>query len=194
MKLKALLIGCLLAVSIPKAMAHNLPSHVGLPAPAMVEESIGTTTYEVGRIEIKARPQQVWQVLTDYNNAPKIFPCLEKSSVLQSNGSVKLVSQTIKPSGIPTTFNYTLELKETAPDLLEFRRVSGAFKDNRGWWKLQPIAGGEKTLVTFAKHLDAGFFIPQMIVIHQLKIDMPAVLLALKAEAEQLGDIAHQTL
>src|SRR5262249_40769339 len=106
--------------------------------PALSEEVIGKKTFEVARVQVKARPEKIWQILTDYNKAPVIFENLKKCEILKNDGSTKTVRHVIHPSGYPGTFNYILEVREIAPRTLEWHRLSGDFKEVDGFWRLEP--------------------------------------------------------
>lgn len=151
---------------------------------SITEEMMHGKTYTVARVSVKASPDKVWQILSDYDNAPKVFPQLKKSKLLQDHGSSKIVKHVLAPSGMPGTFEYTVEVKENAPHSLEWHRVSGAFKQVDGYWKLEPLDGGHTTLVTYASYVDGGFLIPQPLVRRQCRIDMPEVMTTLKSQAE----------
>ncbi len=159
-------------------------------AKALASSAKGTTEakdgkiYAVEKTVINASPQAVWRVLTDYQNAAEVFPYLEKCEVIEDLGNKKLVTHVIRPTNMFAPFEYVLELKESPPYLLEFNRVSGAFKHNSGYWKLEPLSEGKQTQVTFAKYLDTGLFVPQIMVRRLLASEMPPVLKALKAQAE----------
>lgn len=164
---------------IPSAVAK------GDSAPHPVsEETMGGKSYCVTHVVVKARPEQVWRVLSDYPNAPSVFPQLKNCQVLEDRGTTKIVRHVIEPSGVPGRYKYVLELKETAPHAMEWHRVSGDFKEVDGFWKLEPLEGGRATFVTYSTHVNGGMFIPQTLIKHQCKVDMPAVMTSLKAQAE----------
>jgi ribosome-associated toxin RatA of RatAB toxin-antitoxin module len=160
--------------------------------PGITDETINGKTYCVTRTLVKAKPDQVWQILTDYRHAVNIFPLLKKCEVLENHGSTKIAKHEIAPSGIPDTFEYILEVHETAPKLMEWRRISGDFKEVEGSWKLEPANNGKYTEVTYSSHVTGGFLMPQMIIKHQAHIDMPDTLLALKKHAESTTQIASR--
>jgi ribosome-associated toxin RatA of RatAB toxin-antitoxin module len=161
------------------AKGHHESKHENLS-----EELMHGKTYTVARVSIKASPDKVWQILSDYDNAPKVFPQLKKSKLMQDHGSSKIVKHVLAPSGLPGTYEYIVEVKESAPHSLEWHRVSGAFKQVDGYWKLEPLDGGHTTLVTYASYVDGGFLMPQPLVRRQCRIDMPEVMTTLKAQAE----------
>lgn len=150
----------------------------------VTEEVINGKSFCVIKESIKARPEAVWQILTDYANATKVFPQLKKCHVVADHGSTKVLKHTVAPSGVPGTYEYTIELKESAPKALEWHRMSGAFKEVDGYWKLEPIEGGHSTLVTYSAYVNGGFFMPQPLVKRQCKIDMPQIMSTLRSEAE----------
>ena len=153
------------------------------------EELMHGKTYTVSKVTVKASPDKVWQVLSDYDNASRVFPQMKKCKLLQDHGHSKLVKHVISPSGLPGSYEYTVEVKENAPHSMEWHRVSGAFKQVDGYWKLEPLDGGRTTLVTYASHVDGGIFIPQALVRRQCKIDMPGVLNTLKTQSESIASV-----
>jgi ribosome-associated toxin RatA of RatAB toxin-antitoxin module len=124
----------------------------------------------------------VWAVLTDYNGAASIFSNLSKSKLVSSSGPVKLVAFTTKANVLK--FDYTLEVTEKDQELIEWKRSSGAFQANDGYWKLEPLDNGRATLVSYAKHVDGGFFYPQPLVKKLVRESIPAIFSDLKAAAE----------
>jgi len=151
----------------------------------VAEEQMHGRTYIVARVLVKAPPEKVFQILADYDHADKVFPQVRKCKLVADKGASKLVSHEIAPTGIPnTTYDYLLEVKESFPHTLEWHRVSGDFKQVDGYWKLEPVDGGHSTHVTYASYVDGGFFIPQMLIRRQCKIDMVGVMSTLKATAE----------
>lgn len=170
--------------AVAKGSIHNSSS-------ATVEDqTIDGKPHTVSKIVVKARPEQVWHILTDYNNAAHVFPQMKKCQLLEDKGTTKIVKHVVTPSGPVGTFEYTIEIKETAPKELEWHRISGAFKAVDGHWKLEPLDSGRSTLVTYASHVNGGFFLPQPLIKRQCHADMPAVLVTLKHRAETTGHIA----
>lgn len=156
----------------------------------IAEERINNKPYQVTRLLIKSPPQQVWQVLTDYNSAPKVFPTLKKCRVLSDCGTSKRIHYQIHPSGIMTCFEYDLDVREMPHRLIEWRRVSGDFKAVEGFWKLEPADSGRSTIVTYASHVNGGFLLPQALIKRQTRLDFPQVMAALKTTAENTTQVA----
>ncbi len=183
---------CFISGALAKCDSQQTSLNLENGKPSINDETINGKSYSVSRTIIKAKPEQVWQVLTDYRHAVNIFPLLKKCEVLENRGSTKIAKHEIAPSGIPDTFEYILEVHETAPKLVEWHRISGDFKEVDGSWKLEPMNNGNFTLVTYASHVTGGFLMPQMIIRRQSHIDMPSTLLALKKHAEDNTKIASR--
>jgi ribosome-associated toxin RatA of RatAB toxin-antitoxin module len=154
------------------------------------EEMIGVHKYQVSRVLVKAAPCQVQSVLTDYEHTTQVFPELKKCQIVSESGPEKNIAFTANAPGSLFSFDYVLQVREI-PGYIEWHRVSGAFKQNEGFWKLEPTDDGRSTLVTYAKFIDGGLFVPQMFVNKELKASMPQVLANLKVSAEQNSRVAH---
>src|SRR4029453_696873 len=154
--LAALASGSLLMVGVLYAPAPCLQGCVAKgqvqnadPSLEPSELRIGTKTYQVSRMTLRTPPELVWRVLTDYDNATRVFVNLKQCKVLEDKGTTKVIFHKVKPSFIPTAFEYVLEVKETAPRKLEWRRLRGDFKEVDGSWSLEPLEGGKATLVSY---------------------------------------------
>lgn len=157
----------------------------------ITEEKIGDKHYQVSKILVHVKPETIWRILTDYENAPSVFPCLKKCKLVKDKGATKLVEHEIKPSGVPSTFNYIIEVKEIANRLYEWHRISGDFREVDGFWKLEPAHDGNSTMVTYASYVNGGIFLPQPLIKRQVRMDIPAVMSALKSHAETSRTIAN---
>lgn len=150
------------------------------------EEVVDGKTFHIGKTIVNASPEQVFDVLTDYANATKLFDNLKKSSVVASRADENTTDVSFSLKGLASiwNFDYVLRMKETFPSRIDFHRLSGAFKANEGYWKIEPLdASGKRTLVTYSKYVDGGM-IPQSMVNKQVKEAMPTVMANVKSHAE----------
>ncbi len=160
------------------------------PTPEVSRAVINGEEYSVCRMVVHASPDTIWSIIADYSNLHRVFKQMKKATVLENKGKVKLVKHTVAPSGPVGTYSYVVRVKESAPHKMEWKRVSGAFKDVKGFWKLEPLDGGRTTRVTYASHVDGGFLIPKALVKRQCRIDMPIVVSNLRSKAESQIRIA----
>ena len=155
-------------------------------------------TYVVGSVLINAPRERVWSILVDYDRSPEIFTNLSLCKVIGNEGEVKLVRQVVKPGG-PIKFDYVVNLIETKPSLIKWKRRSGSFKEVMGAWELESVAKAaltkdsvskdaaskdSATLVTYSIHLDGGLALPPWLLASQVKGYLPTVLNGLKVKLE----------
>lgn len=192
--LSCLSLALLASFSMSSGETAYAKGSMGNPSsPVPVSESVvNGETYQVVKMVVKARPDRVWEVISDHDNLHRVFPQMKKATVVKDEGATKLIKYTVAPSGPVGTFTYTVRLKEKAPRYMEWTRVSGAFKTVKGFWKLEPLDNGNTTLATYATSVDGGFLIPQPLIRRQCRIDMPQVADTLKAEVENKIRIAER--
>lgn len=152
--------------------------------PKISEQRLGNKTFAVGSVLVNAKAEKIWQILTDYGNAPEIFTNLQKCEVLEDKGANKLVRQLIHPRGTPINLDYIVEIKETAPTLMEWHRKSGALKDVTGSWRLEQTDDGEATKVIYSIYIDGGLLLPPWLLRGQSKNLLPELLQSIKQASE----------
>lgn len=157
------------------------------------EEQIGPRVYQVSRVTINASPNQVQDVITDYDHTAKVFDNVTKCKVVREAGDTKDVAFTIKTLGSLMTCDYVLQIK-SVPGRIEWKRLSGAFKANEGFWKFEPANGGRATVVTYAKFIDGGLLAPKFIVNKEIRNSMPVIMTNLKSTAEHNNSVASQVV
>jgi ribosome-associated toxin RatA of RatAB toxin-antitoxin module len=190
-KLSSLVIATTLTLGLSTTTAFADSHSSGIVEPSTVSETvIDGNKYSVTKIVVHAAPHQVWHVLSDFDNAPKVFPQLKKCEVVKDEGHSKIVKHTVAPSGPVGTYSYTLRITEKAPKYMEWHRLNGAFKQVKGFWKLEPLDNGRTTQVTYASFVDGGFFVPAPLIRRQNRIDMPTVMASLKSQVESKIQIA----
>jgi hypothetical protein len=160
-------------------------SLIGLLAPCVSARAQSARSAE-GQSAV-GRPTVTEEVI---NNSAHVFPILRESELLENRGTTKIARHVIAPSGVPDTFEYVLEIHESAPNCMEWHRLSGDFREVDGYWKLDPTNLGQHTLVTYAAYVNGGFLMPQVLIRRQARIDMPAAVIALKNKAELDNRIA----
>jgi uncharacterized membrane protein len=156
----------------------------------VTEQQIGGKNFHIGKLAVDAPKEQIWGILTDYDAATCHFSYLKKCTRLKEKTGQggQLISFTAKTGVGPITIDYTLEVKETeSAGLIEWRRHSGAFKANEGYWKLESVDDGKRTLITYAKHVEAGFPLPNSMVNKAVKDSMPIIFGDLHASLNRIA-------
>ncbi len=158
---------------------------IQLPLDGVVlsEETRDKKTFQVAKIVIKANPEVVYKLFTDYENAPSVFSYLKGCRIISTKPNKQVWFAAVAAGGL-LKIEYVLEFKEYPTQLVEWHRVSGAFKANEGYWKFEPVNNGKSTLITYSKFVDAGFPFPQFLVKKELRDNMPKILTELKKGVE----------
>lgn len=160
----------------------------------MTEHEIGGKKFHIGTQVMNATKEQVWKILTDYEGASTHFSYLKKSHRL-SGGQDGLVGFTAKTGVGPLTVDYVLHITESHPaGTIEWKRHSGAFKSNEGYWKLESMDEGKRTLVTYAKYVDAGFPFPPTLAAKAVKESMPVIFRDLSASLDRTRTTAGKSV
>lgn len=175
--------------ALPQPAQAASPTTPQIDSYSLCEEQIGPRVYQVSRVLINATPSQVQDVITDYDHTEKVFDNVSKCKVIKEAGDTKQVSFSVKTLGSLMSCDYVLEIK-SVPGRIEWKRVSGAFKANEGFWKFEPANSGRATQVTYAKFIDGGMFAPKFIVNREIRNSMAVIMANLKSTAEHDSAVA----
>ncbi|MCD6570023.1 MAG: SRPBCC family protein [Deltaproteobacteria bacterium] len=97
---------------------------------------------------IEANPEQVWNIITDYESYPELIPSVKEAKVLERNANTAIVYfkvVVLEIGLIKIATNYTLKMTFCKPDRIIISWVKGKVKDVNGFWDLIPIEEGKKT-------------------------------------------------
>lgn len=137
--------------SIAIGLAWFVLAWLEWPAPAHAQplriescRARGDSVEVVARMDVRARPEQVWQVLTDYERMPRFVPGLRRSRRIRAGREGPLVEQVAVARVLVFERHVMalLQMDESTPGALGFRAVAGDFKRLRGNWKLEALGGG----------------------------------------------------
>ena len=100
---------------------------------------------------VRATPEQVWRVLTDYRGHPRYYPRVVSAEVVEAHEQHVLVRYTV---GIgPFSFDFHMNKYPDAPGRrirwqLADGHANSLFRENSGYWQVEEAAGA--SLVTYA--------------------------------------------
>jgi ribosome-associated toxin RatA of RatAB toxin-antitoxin module len=94
------------------------------------------------KVLVKASPQVVWNVLTDYANLPRFIPNMSSSKVLENKGDRKVVEQIDSRQVflINVRSRTKLAIEETFLKQIDFKMVDGDLDSLRGYWKMELVS------------------------------------------------------
>src|SRR5215831_9299249 len=102
---------------------------------------------------LRASPEQVWRVIADYREHPRYYPRVTSADVVEQDARRAIVRYRVTVG--PFSFRFYMEKH---PDPLRRRvewhlaegRSHGLFRENSGYWQVDPTDGGQASLVTYA--------------------------------------------
>ena len=138
-------------------------------------------------VRIPAAPEEIWRVVTDCREALSFVPGLRRCRRLDgaTDGSWQDVEHEMRYSWLLPTVRYVFRADYDRPHRIDFHRISGNLKQEEGTWLFTPTADGAATVVEYEVYVDPGFWIPQTLVAHSLRRDIPAVLTGLRECVER---------
>ncbi len=143
------LLTCFLVVFVPAATAKLFDGPVDrLPVLERVALRQGEVVLEgekgeyVARILIDTSVDQVWQVLTDYENFEQFLPGVASSELLENNGDRKVTEQInqVNTFIFSTEARVRLAVTESYPQTINFDFVDGDLASLEGNWLLEPVS------------------------------------------------------
>ncbi len=170
------------------ALALLLPGAVVARA-ADVPVTVGYRdgVYEVrGSFTTVARLQTVWEVLTDYEHIPRFVASVKHSDVERREGGVVRVRQMASVGVFPIrrTARVTLDVREQAPNRIEFRDVLGKdFSVYTGAWSLRGDA--RRTVVRYSLDVTPRAKVPRWLGRSMMSRSASDLLSQVRAEIER---------
>lgn len=124
-------------------------------------------------VEMDSTPEQLWSVITDYENYPKFINTVSSVKVLSRENGKARVQYGIELLGKQIT--YVLDHVEQSPNRMTWSLVeSGILKSNSGGWEIK--AQDSKIEVTYRLALEFKIFVPGMVLNGLVKSSLPQML------------------
>jgi len=142
-------------------------------------------------IDIAAPPSAVFEAIADCELAPRMARTLKSCRVVQRDpqGRWDVREQVSKPALLPS-IRSVFRSEFEPPRRIRFQRVSGDLARFEGEWRLQTLADGRATRVTYEALVSVPYRVPGALARMMLRMDVPAALLALRREAVARRDTA----
>ena len=135
-------------------------------------------------VVIRASPEKVFEVISDFEKYPEFLPVVKKVKVESAQGGVKEVTYTIDIKA--KLISYTLRHTPKPPHELSWTMVRGEMmKGNDGAWVLKPVAEG--TEATYKIDLRLGALVPSMVERKLAEQSLPGLLANFKKRIEGMG-------
>ena len=137
-------------------------------------------------VSIHAPAEVVWQVITDCEHAPRFMPGMKACRRLEAapDGSWENIEREFKYSWLMPSAHDIVRTEYHPPERIDFQRVSGDFRDERGAWVLSAAPDPSTTVLEYDFYIDLGFWLPHSLIQHSLRSELPAAMKAVRHRAE----------
>ena len=136
-------------------------------------------------ISIPCPVEQVWQILTDYDNLADFIPNLTLSRRLEHSEAGTLLEQVGAQCFLNIQFcaRVVLHMAEQFPHRIGFRMVEGDFKAFEGAWQLVPEGDASATRLLYEVTICPPRAIPALLIERHLRHDLTQNLQAIRRHA-----------
>jgi len=101
---------------------------------------------------VDASPKRVFDVIADVSNYPKVLQSVSSSKVLKRNRGMELSSWALN---VPVLgLKGKRAMRPQSPRVIEFRGVSGHFKQHRERWEIYPHSSPNRAIVAMYRSVD----------------------------------------
>lgn len=143
-------------------------------------------------VRIEAKPEFVWEIMLDHERVPNYVKELRESKLLETGENWKVVQHKLKMSPLLPRFEYVFK-EHYGPDYtIEFNRISGAFRELSGQWKLVSEKDDDHALLLYSTYVDFGWYIPKSWVKKGINKRVPNLLNAFRDEVYREKKIREQ--
>lgn len=143
------------------------------------------------RIQIPQPIEQVWQILTAYDQLSEFIPNLAKSRRLPNTGEQTLIEQVGAQCWLNLKFcaRVVLRMEEQFPQEIRFEMVEGDFKGFDGAWRLIPttVNGQAGTTLDYTVNILPKLTMPVTLIERHLRHNLAVNLVAVQQRAIALG-------
>jgi len=130
------------------------------------------------------RPEQLYDILTDYEKYPEFLSEVKSCKVIAQEGDKPIVEYEVS---IIKTIRYRLKMDQVRPARVAWSFVDGdMFKANSGAWELRDLGNG-KTEVKYSIEVKFNMFVPGMIEKQLVKVNIPGMMAAYKKRVKVLN-------
>ncbi len=150
-------------------------------------DAAGAQVFEVvASGAVKASPEAVWKVLTNYEAMPEFVPDLEKTKVLSRTGNRAIIEQ----SGVARflflsrPIHLVVQVAEEPMSTIDISLVSGDMKVYHCRWELTPLPDGG-TRIAYSGKLVPKFYVPGMLGSNLIRRDIERMMAAVLERLDQ---------
>jgi len=136
-------------------------------------------------VDIAAPPAVVFNIILDCARAARMSPGVKSCRVVSRapDGS-EIREHTVKWGFFWPTLRSTSRVTLTPDREIRFTCIGGDIRACEGFWRLEPLDGGQRTRVNYDLWATAPVAVPAGLVSAMMRRDVPSALKALRRECE----------
>lgn len=199
-----LLLGCAAPACAelhPAEPAAPLQIQIQAPRPVRVSAETFQLEVDVKRVEmdgrhmfevdaagiVRAAPERVWQVLTDYEQMDQFVPDLASCKVLSRSGKEVIIEQfgTARFLIMSKSIHLIVRAQETPLSSIDIGLVSGDMKHYEAHWKLVPLPDAGGTRIVYKGKMMPNFYVPGLIGGSLVRSDIAHMMTAVLARIDE---------
>ncbi len=135
-------------------------------------------------IIIPAPREIVWKVFNDCSRVASYVPHLKSCEVIKKDpkGQWEIRRHVSKFSPLLPKMVSEFKSQYTYPKKISFNKVGGNMDINQGFWQLDSIDGGKKTVLMYNAHVSSKSILPDKTVRKLMRKNTPKTMKAIRAE------------
>ena len=147
----------LLGMLIGSASANDTIEHL------TIEIDEGNLAHVEAKIEIPSSRETLYNLLTNYQNWPQLFPNHPRINDIQREKGGVIVDMSLPVSFLPMDLQLITSTQETKPIKIHTYLVQGDFEQYNWVWNLSSLKEGTHTLASLTMTVQPNIWIPEWI-------------------------------
>lgn len=117
------------------------------------------------RLRLNASPEEVWNVIADYNSFSQFLPNIISSDTLETEGNRYVVEQVSEQRVLFFNVRSRIRLEhlETENQRIDFRLIEGDLAQLEGAWTIEPTEDGDSLLLTQTVRVEPAAGTPESV-------------------------------
>jgi ribosome-associated toxin RatA of RatAB toxin-antitoxin module len=136
---------------------------------------------------VRAAPELVWKILTDYERMPEFVPDLQRTKVISRYGNQAVVEQYGEARFLffKRPINLIVNVTETPMSAIDIALVTGDMKVYNCRWELLRMAETGGTHIVYTGTLVPKFYVPGMLGANIIRADIEKMMAAVLARLDR---------
>ena len=123
----------------------------------------GNLAHVEANIELRSSQEKIYNLLTNYQNWPQLFPNHPRINDIQREKGSVIVDMSLPVSFLPMDLQLITSTRETKPIKIHTHLLQGDFEEYNWVWNLTSLKEGTHTLATLTMTVQPNIWIPEWV-------------------------------